>query len=167
MPKFVELYVIDLVQAATNVNICSYYRCKKKLILMKARHSIGSASKLTDIKIETIRYYEKINLIDKPSRSEGGNRLYLDDHIRQLQFVKRARQLGFSLDEIKTLLELSASSSDDCSYAKSIADNHLSNVELKIRDLQKLAEVLKSLSDDCQKYSNAARDCPILTSLNL
>ena len=137
---------------------------QEKIYMIKDPNSIGSVSKLTDINIETIRYYEKINLIDKPSRSEGGNRLYLDEHIRQLRLVKRARQLGFSLDEIRTLLELSAGNSADCSFAKNIADKHLLDIELKIIDLKKLAKVLKSLSTECEQTTGT--DCPILASLN-
>lgn len=137
---------------------------QEKLNMTKDPISIGSVSKLTDIKIETIRYYEKIDLIDKPSRSESGNRLYFDEQIRQLGFVRRARQLGFSLDEIKALLELSASNSATCSSAKKIADKHLSDIELKIKHLKKLAEVIKSLSAECEQESGA--DCPILASLN-
>lgn len=130
----------------------------------KGPYSIGNVSKLTDIKIETIRYYEKIGLVDEPARSEGGNRLYLDEHVRQLKFVKRARQLGFSLNEIRALLKLSSDSKEHCSSAKYIADKHLIDVEKKIIDLQQLAKVLKSLSDDCERH--ASEQCPILTSLN-
>ena len=130
----------------------------------KDPNSIGRVSKLTDIKIETIRYYEKINLIDVPARSEGGNRQYLEEHVRQLTFIKRARQLGFSLDEIRALLTLSSSNSDDCSSAKQIADKHLEDVEQKVKDLQQLAQVLKSLSKGCEQHVN--EQCPILASLN-
>ncbi|MCW8875635.1 MAG: helix-turn-helix domain-containing protein [Kangiellaceae bacterium] len=126
--------------------------------------TIGRVSKQTGVNIETIRYYEKIGLIDEPLRSEGGNRLYDQNNIRRLNFIKRSRELGFSLEEIRVLLQLSNNNREDCHSAQKIADSHLAVVEAKIKDLKQLATVLSNLSAQC----NSSKDegCPILRSLD-
>jgi len=126
--------------------------------------TIGRASKQTGVNIETIRYYEKIGLVNAPLRSEGGNRLYDESNIRRLNFIKRSRELGFSLEEIRVLLNLSKDNRDDCHSAQKIADSHLAIVEAKINDLKQLAAVLSNLSEQCK--SSQEEGCPILSSLN-
>ncbi|WP_185964338.1 MerR family transcriptional regulator [Aliikangiella marina] len=126
--------------------------------------TIGRVSKQTGVNIETIRYYEKIGLVDAPLRSEGGNRLFDGENIRRLNFIKRSRELGFSLEEIRALLQLSSSNSKDCRAAQKIANAHLEIVRSKISDLQQLAEVLDNLSAKCDP--SAPDECPILHSLN-
>ena len=126
--------------------------------------TIGRASKQTGVNIETIRYYEKIGLVDAPSRSEGGNRLFNRENIQRLNFIKRSRELGFSLEEIRVLLQLSNESREDCHSAQVLADSHRAIVEAKIRDLQRLAAVLADLSTQCDLSKD--RSCPILTSLS-
>lgn len=124
---------------------------------------IGNAAKLTDIKVETIRYYEKISILDSPMRIQVRNRLYTQQNIEQLNFIKRSRELGFSLNEIRELMSLSTNSKEDCNTAQSIANTHLSTIRCKINDLQRLAHVLSNLSIECSH--DQSDECPILSSL--
>lgn len=125
---------------------------------------IGSVSKTTGCNIETIRYYEKIGLLDKPGRTPGGNRTYQKRHVQQLKFILRARKLGITLSEIDTLLSLSADNAKDCNAAQLIAEKHLLDVQTKIKDLRKLEKVLSNLASECQAVGESG--CPILNSLS-
>ena len=134
-----------------------------KVDMENSLSTIGRVSKQTDVNIETIRYYEKVGLLKVPLRSQGGNRLYNEDSISRLNFIKRSRELGFSLDEIRELVKLSSDKKEDCHSAQKIADLHLKEIELKIKDLKQLAHVLANLSSQCS--STKSEVCPILNSL--
>ena len=105
------------------------------------RLSIGSLAALSGVKIETIRYYERIGLLTEASRTSGGRRLYAEPDVRALSFIRRARELGFSLDEIRSLLKL-AHGSGSCGQFKAIAEQRLEEVRARIRDLGKIEHAL-------------------------
>ena len=112
--------------------------------------SIGEASKLSGIGIETIRYYEREGVIGRTRRSESGRRLFGPDDISQLRFIRRSRDLGFSLADIKALSRLGGDGGNACSEAQEIGGRHLENVRAKLDDLKKLEAALVQLVENCK-----------------
>ncbi len=124
---------------------------------------IGILSTQTGVHIETIRYYERIGLLPKPSRSQGGHRLYTRDQMKRLIFIRRSRELGFSLDEIRTLLRLVDGKKYTCEQVKAITDDHQQAVKQKISDLRRLQKTLGKISSRCE--GGGVPDCPIIDAL--
>ncbi len=129
----------------------------------KESPTIGDVSKATGCNIETIRYYERIGLLPEPARSSGGFRLYEDDHIKRLNFIRRARKLGFHLDEIRNLLSLVDARRHTCAEVKAMTLDHLDEVERKIADLVRLKRVLADMAAQCDGDTVPA--CPIIDAL--
>jgi MerR family transcriptional regulator, mercuric resistance operon regulatory protein len=125
--------------------------------------SIGGLSAASGVHIETIRYYERIGIAPKPPRTTAGHRVYGDVHIKRFVFVRRGRELGFTLDQVRTLLDLADGSSDTCAKVKVLTLDHLTDVEKKITDLERLREVLSDHADQCE--GDHAPDCPLIESL--
>ncbi|MCF8721972.1 MerR family transcriptional regulator [Nitrospina gracilis] len=125
--------------------------------------TIGGLSRQTDCGIETIRYYEKVGMLPKPRRTEGGHRIYTEAHARRLQFIRRARALGFSLDNVRRLLTLSEGRQKSCDKVQTLAEAHLEDIRSRIRDLKAMEKVLKELVSQCT--GRTAPACPILDSL--
>lgn len=109
--------------------------------------SIGQLAKLSDCKVTTIRYYEEIGLLAKAWRSEGNQRRYNQHHRQRLDFIRHARALGFSQQEVKQLIELQLTPPQDSNQAHIIAQQHLDAVEIKITQLQALASELTHMVD--------------------
>ncbi len=131
---------------------------------MRAEHlPIGALSSATGVNIETIRYYEKIGLMPAPPRNEGRQRIYDTSHLKRLTFIRRGRELGFSLDQIRELLGLVRGHDLTCAEVKSMTDGHVADIRRKIKDLRKLERVLTELSAQCG--GDAVPDCPILDAL--
>lgn len=126
--------------------------------------TIGALSQRTGVNIETIRYYERIGLLPPPFRSDGRRRLYDDQLARRLQFVRRGRELGFSLDEIRALLRLADQNGLGCAEARDITLGHLADVRGKIADLKKLERLLSRMANACE--ANQLPQCPILDTLS-
>ena len=124
---------------------------------------IGQLSKQADCKIETIRYYEKIDLLPEPSRTEGGYRIYTDNHLKRLVFIRRSRELGFAIEEIRTLLRLVDGGAYTCSDIKAIAMEHMDDIRQKITDLKKLEKTLSQIASQCS--GDSAPECPIVEAL--
>jgi MerR family mercuric resistance operon transcriptional regulator len=127
--------------------------------------TIGQLSKLTNVNIETIRYYEKIGMLPPPPRTEGGRRVYGRLQTRMLAFIRRARELGFSLDEIRALLRLGGPEKATCGEVKTIATRHLEDIRAKLSDLKKLERLLSKTVARCT--GRAAPDCPVLEILDI
>ncbi len=125
--------------------------------------SIGPLSRRTGCKIETIRYYERIGLMPVPPRTAGGHRSYGNDHERRLKFIRRCRELGFSIDEIRVLLGLVDGGDYTCGEVKSVTDRHLEQLRQKITDLRKLERTLKTIGAACD--GGRVPDCPIIDAL--
>ena len=126
--------------------------------------SIGALSQQTGVHIETIRYYERVKMLAAPPRSGGGRRVYGQSHRRTLGFIRRARDLGFSLDEIRALLELDGSNRASCAEVREIASLHLTNVRAKLADLARLERVLSETIGQCE--ANMTPVCPVLGILD-
>ena len=124
---------------------------------------IGAFSVRTGCYIETIRYYERIKLLPKPPRTEGGHRFYGREHIKRLVFIRRSRELGFSLDEVRTLLLLVDGKRYTCQEIKTITENHLDEVRKKISDLRRLQTTLGAISSRCT--GRKVPNCPIIDAL--
>jgi MerR family mercuric resistance operon transcriptional regulator len=125
--------------------------------------SIGELSQRTGVNIETIRYYEKVKLLPPPPRTGGGHRAYAGAHLRRLIFVRRSRELGFTLDEIRNLLGL-VEGGYTCGEVRDATLAHLKNVRLKIADLRRMERTLADTAARCQ--GGTAPDCPIVDVLS-
>lgn len=125
---------------------------------------IGEVASRAHVNKETVRYYEKRGLIPKPDRRRSGYRIFTQRHIDQIRFIKRAQQLGFTLSEIKELLELRLGEDTSCSEVKSEAQGKYQDVVKKIKDLQRIKAKLLELIDSCSGEGPKG-DCPILESL--
>jgi MerR family mercuric resistance operon transcriptional regulator len=127
--------------------------------------TIGGLSELTAVNIETIRYYERIKMLPAPPRTSGGRRVYGANHLRILAFIRRSRELGFSLDEIRALIRLGGSAKASCRQVRDIASHHLDDIRAKIADLRKLERLLAKTVAKCT--GTTAPDCPILDFLDV
>jgi len=114
--------------------------------------TIGNLSKETGVKIVTIRYYEQIQLLAPPCRTSANYRAYNVDHLRTLRFIRRCRDLGFTLDQVRALLALSSRQDRSCSEVDQITAIHLVEIETKIADLTRLASELRRISHSCKSY---------------
>ena len=127
--------------------------------------TIGRLSQLTGVNIETIRYYEKIKVLPIPSRTENGRRQYGPTERRILAFVRRSRELGFSLDEVCALLRLGSPEKASCREVQEIAAKHLDDIRAKINDLRKLERLLTKTVAQCT--GTTAPECPVLDILDV
>lgn len=125
--------------------------------------SIGTLAKRTGTKVQTIRYYEQIGLLPEPGRTAGGQRRYGDAELDRLAFVRHARQLGFSLEAIRELLDLSDHPDQSCHDADSIARRQLKQVEQRIARLDALRTELRRMIHECSGGNTA--DCKVLEVL--
>ncbi len=126
--------------------------------------TIGALSSRTGVNVETIRYYERICLIPAPPKTGGGRRVYGPEHIQILAFVRRSRELGFSIDDIRALLALAEPGHVSCADVKRIAMAHLEDVRTKLADLARLEHVLAGTVARCS--GEKAPACPVLDVLN-
>lgn len=125
---------------------------------------IGLLSRLSGINIETIRFYEKRKLLTDPPRTAGGHRYYSEAHFKRLTFIRRSRQLDFSLAEIKELLKLVDDGGYTCGEIKAISLEHTKKIQQKILDLQRMEKNLAEIVQHCEDGSQ--HDCPIIDALS-
>lgn len=129
---------------------------------MRRSLGIGELSRRSGVNIETIRYYERIGLLTPPPRTEGGHRLYPDDHRKRLTFIRRSRELGFTLDEIRNLLGL-VDGGCTCGEVKDVALMHIKDIRRKIADLRRMERTLAETAARCE--GGTTPDCPIIDAL--
>jgi MerR family transcriptional regulator, copper efflux regulator len=127
--------------------------------------SIGKVARRAGIGVETIRFYEREGLLAAPARRDSGYRLYTEGVIGRIRFIRRAKELGFSLKEIKELLQLRRNSSSTCEDIREKAEAKITNVETKIGMLKKMKQALTELSAAC-KGRTSLGECPILEFLD-
>ncbi len=127
--------------------------------------SIGELSRRSGVNIETIRYYERIKMLPAPPRTASGRRVYGPAEKRTLAFIRRSRDLGFTLEEIRALLDLGGPERVSCADVHKIASAHLVNVRNKLSDLAKLEAILAETVARCS--DGAAPDCPVLDILDV
>jgi len=127
--------------------------------------TIGQLAKKAEVNIETIRYYEQRGLILKPFRLESGYRKYTHDTVIRIQFIKRAKELGFSLREILELLSLKLDPNTTCDNVKKRAEIKITDIEEKLRTLQRMKKALMKLMVKC-KGRGPVSECPILEAMD-
>ena len=126
---------------------------------------IGELVRMTTTKVVTIRYYERIGLLPSPPRTSGNYRAYDREQVSRLRFIRKCRDLGFTLDQVRDLLRLSSRKDQDCTAVDRLAAAHLAAVESKIVDLKRLATELQRLNTCCQGGGRIA-DCRIIEALS-
>ena len=117
----------------------------------------------TGCNLETIRYYEKIGMIPDPPRTAAGYRIYGERHVARLRFILRARELGFSIEEIRGLLDLVDGGTQTCAEVKERTERHLADVRARIADLRRIERILARTARQCS--GDQVPDCPVLEAL--
>lgn len=127
--------------------------------------TIGALARASGVNLETIRYYERLGLMPEPPRTGGGHRLYDEPHRRRLSFIRRARELGFTLEQVRELLRLSDEEGQPCDAVVQIAGAHLEDVRRKIADLTRLEAILAKAVARCALTASGP-DCAVLEMLS-
>lgn len=127
--------------------------------------TIGKAAAELGINVETIRFYQRERLVPVPPKPPRGYRVYDEDLMNQLRFIKRAQRLGFTLDEVRQLMRLSDDSRNGARDAKRVTAQKLAEVRTKIEDLQRMESALQTLIEECPGHGPSC-GCPILAALN-
>ena len=135
----------------------------KKKRQQEQRLTRGVMAARTGVNIETVRYYERIGILPPPPRSPGGHRLYDVEHMKRLAFVRRSRELGFSLQEVRGLLNLVDGGAGTCDQVKAVTLDHLDDVRQRIADLRRMERVLRGMAATCE--GGDVPDCPIIDTL--
>lgn len=131
---------------------------------MSAPLTIGRLAKATGVGIDTVRYYERNGLLPEPPRQLSGYRAYREEDVQRLRFIRRAKQLGFSLEEIRGLLELSAQNEQGVPGVHATAAARLAELDARINELQRVRDGLRQLVDACPGHGTP-HECPILEAL--
>lgn len=128
-----------------------------------AKMTRGRLARRTGCNIETVRYYERIGMLPEPPRSQGGHRIYGEPHLRRLRFIRRSRELGFSLEEIRGLLGLVDGGAYSCGEVKALTLDHVVDIRGKIADLRRMKLVLEDMASRCE--AGEVPDCPVIDAL--
>lgn len=128
--------------------------------------TIGRLATACGVNIDTIRYYERKNILEPVSRTDAGYRLYSQDSVTRLNFVRSAQTLGFTLNEISDLLFLQSSTDKDCGDIQNKAQQKVLEIEHKISNLLQIKHALKELINDCPGSGKPLNDCSILRYIN-
>ena len=131
---------------------------------MRTIENIGAASKASGVSAKMIRHYEDIGLLPKVARSFGNYRVYSANDIHGLRYIRRARDLGFSIEEIRELLGLWRNKSRSSAAVKKIAGKHIADLRVKIAELESMVQTLEHLTRNC--HGDHRPDCPILDDLS-
>lgn len=131
---------------------------------MTGAYSIGALAEATDTKVETVRYYERIGLLPAPGRTSGNYRAYSRSQLDRLSFIRRARDLGFTLDQVRALLGLAGNTQSKCCAVDAMARDHVTEIDRKIADLEALRSQLNGLLSQCSR--NTIADCRIIGALS-
>ena len=127
------------------------------------RYSIGRLGARAGVNLETVRYYERIGLMARPPRTEGGHRVYDGTHLKRLGFIRRSRELGFSLAEVRALLGLVDGGNYTCAEVRTLTLAHLGEVRRRIADLRRLERSLDGMAERCT--GEEVPECPIIDAL--
>lgn len=134
-----------------------------------SNHVSGKGLKRADLarrtgcNLETIRYYEKIGMMPEPPRTASGYRVYDETHVARLRFILRGRELGFSIEELRGLLQLVDRGAQTCAEVKALTEQHLADVRAKIADLKRIEKVLAATAAQCS--GEQVPECPVLEAL--
>ena len=127
--------------------------------------TIGQLAQQAKCKVETVHYYEKSGLMPEPPRTEGGHRLYALPDVKRLNFIRRSRELGFSIEQIKNLLKFIDEPNHYCGEVKAMAMIQAREVQQKIDDLKRLQVALNEMIIQCTGEGFSVDDCPIIDAL--
>lgn len=127
--------------------------------------TIGRLAQQANCKTETVYYYEKSGLMPKPPRSTGGHRIYDISHAKRLKFIRRSRELGFNIEQIKTLLSFIDEPDHSCGEVKKVALEQSREVQEKINDLLLLKQALDTMVGQCRGKNYPVEKCPIIDAL--
>ena len=128
--------------------------------------TVGQLAKACDVRADTVRYYEKIGMIDEASRTGSGYRKFDEDAAERIRFIKNAQALGFTLEEIRRLIDLAGSCADDCTGIRQFAESKVAELESQIRKMQKLKRELTKLVEECAGEGVGLDDCKILARIS-
>jgi MerR family mercuric resistance operon transcriptional regulator len=128
--------------------------------------TIGQLAQRAEVGVETIRFYEREGLIPEPPRRPSGYRDYPLDTVARIVFIRRAKDLGFTLKEVNELLELRVRPRRNCAHVKRSADSKIADIDDKIASLRRMRRALKNLTKACEERTPTT-ECPILTSLGI
>ncbi len=131
--------------------------------LISGQFPIGVLARETGVNIETIRYYEKEGILPNPARSAGGHRMYRQEDLKRLFFIRRSRELGFSIKEVSSLLSLVHVGDYTCAMVHDLTLQHAEQVRKKISHLQRMEQVLLGMAAECN--SGDIPECPIIDAL--
>lgn len=131
----------------------------------KAPFGVGDLARAGQCKVETVRYYEKIGLMPTPQRTEGGHRVYHRPELKRLIFIRRSRDLGFSVAQVRDLLQFVDEPNHTCGEVKALTLAQSEEVQRKIDDLQRLHKALLEMADKCKGESYSLEQCPIIDAL--
>ena len=126
--------------------------------------TVGQLAKRAGVNVETLRYYERIRMMPKPERKPSGYRMYSEEDFTQLAFIRHAKVLGFTLNEIKELLELRVDAKSNCEEVRAQTEAKIHDIDQKIVYLQRIREVLTKLADACHHRKDTG-ECPILDAI--
>lgn len=136
----------------------------KSIMITKMRLlPIGELAEMAGVNLETVRYYERIGLMPRPERTPGGHRNYESEHVRRLGFIRRSRELGFTIDQVRGLLQLVDGRRYTCAEIQAIAFRHIADIRHKIADLRHLEQALADLATQCK--GDQVPECPIVDAL--
>ena len=124
---------------------------------------IGKLAKAVNCHIETVRYYEKVGLLSPPERKANGYRDYTQSHLQHLRLIRRARSLGFSQDEVRSLVELTNVNDNPCDKVHGMALQQLSVINGKLKEMKEMKKALRRLADACESGNH--QSCPVLDEL--
>jgi MerR family mercuric resistance operon transcriptional regulator len=127
--------------------------------------TIGQLARQSGVRVETVKFYQRRGLIEQPPRPDSGFRKYPPEIVRQIRFIRRAKELGFSLQEIGELLSLRVAPGTSCREIKARAEAKLADIQQKQRDLEKMETILRQLAETCQGRGPLS-ECPILGALD-
>ena len=127
------------------------------------RLTVGRTAHLAEVGIPTMRFYERVGLLPKPTRTASNYRLYPGEAVTRIRFIRRAQQLCFTLKEIKALLELRVSGGTSCAEVRSRAQAKIADIEARMRSLRRMSRALGTLAHECESKSGG--DCPLLKYL--
>ncbi|MDE2449122.1 MAG: helix-turn-helix domain-containing protein [Gammaproteobacteria bacterium] len=130
---------------------------------MHSEFSIGTLAALSGIKIETIRYYERIGVMPRPPRSAAGYRRYTEEHLKRLIFIRRGRELAFSLEALRDLLRLVDGHAYTCAEGRALALEHIDEIRSKIADLTRLEHAMSEIAARCS--GEPVPDCALVDAL--
>ena len=131
----------------------------------KTKYSVGDLAAACDCKVETVRYYEKTGLMPEPPRTIGGHRVYSLEHLKRLVFIRRSRELGFTIEQVSELLCFVDEPGHSCGEVKAMSMLQARGVQDKINHLKRLQKALNDMAARCKGRNYKIKDCPIIDAL--